>query len=163
MTLAYDFSAFRRLDERPEATTLTVRNLLKRMKDGYIRLPDFQRPLRWRSSDVLQLLDSLWRGYPIGNFLLWKCPAEAGRVKVASVSLDVPARPDAWWVVDGQQRTTALSATLLEFSQRQDPRWILSFDPGEGSEAPAVGASTPATDSTVTDRTVTPFPFREGR
>ncbi len=120
---------FRALTKRPAAITLTVRELLKKLNDGEIRVPNFQRPLRWRGSDVLALLDSIWRGYPVGSLLFWKRPAPEAIIKIGSAHVQAPAVQDAWWVVDGQQRTTALAASLLNLDQAGDRRWQVYFDP----------------------------------
>jgi len=53
------------LKHQPQATTVTVRDLIQRVAAGKIRVPRFQRPLRWVAEDVRQLLDSIWRGYPV--------------------------------------------------------------------------------------------------
>jgi hypothetical protein len=52
----------------PEKITDLAANVL----DGTIRLPKFQRDFVWTRQQVLDLLDSIARGYPIGSFLLWK-------------------------------------------------------------------------------------------
>lgn len=39
-----------------------------------VLLPDFQRGYVWRRPQVLKFLDSLYRGYPIGQVLLWIPP-----------------------------------------------------------------------------------------
>jgi len=137
---ATDDDLFAPLGRRPDATTLTVRELITRVREGRIRKPEFQRPLRWTAEDNRRLIDSLWRGYPIGSLLMWKRKADAGEIIVAGTAIDVPAHADAWWVVDGQQRVMALAGALLELPMR-DPRWLLHFDP----ELPAfkVGAPTP--------------------
>ena len=46
------------LGQRPEAITLTVRELLQRTSAGRIRIPEFQRPLRWNGDDAVKLFDS---------------------------------------------------------------------------------------------------------
>ena len=120
------------LGQRPEATTLTVRDLLQRTLHGRIRIPEFQRPLRWTGDDVVKLFDSLWRGYPIGSLLFWRRPGRSGPegvVRIGGHALSVPEVADAWWVVDGQQRITALAAALLELEHGRDRRWSVYFDP----------------------------------
>jgi hypothetical protein len=129
---------YRPLIGRPEASTLTVRDLLRRVQEGRVRIPSFQRPLRWRRDDVVKLFDSLWRGYPAGSLLFWKKAAEADPdLRVGSARLPAPAHAEAWWVVDGQQRITALAACLLDLDHGRDPRWRIWFDtevPGFGGE-----------------------------
>ncbi|HSG40673.1 MAG TPA: DUF262 domain-containing protein, partial [Thermoanaerobaculia bacterium] len=88
------------------------------------------------------LLDSISKGFPIGAFLFWKGPAEAGRVSVGSFTVDAQARPDALWVVDGQQRITTLVDALLkdpELSRRlreyRVPAYIVeAIDEGVASQ-----------------------------
>ena len=48
--------------------------------DGTIRLPKFQRDFVWTRQQVLDLLDSIARGYPIGSFLLWKSTVNLQRL-----------------------------------------------------------------------------------
>lgn len=62
---------------RPEAATFQVQRLVERVLLGEARIPPFQRGFRWGAEDVLDLLDSVYRGFPIGTLLLWKKPAEA--------------------------------------------------------------------------------------
>jgi hypothetical protein len=101
-----------RLSGKPRAEARVVEDLVHDFLDGRIRVPAFQRSLKWRDTDVLRLLDSVYRGFPIGSLLFWQRQAEAEKIRVGPFSLDVEGRPDAWYVVDGQQRLTALAATL---------------------------------------------------
>ncbi|HEX6902184.1 MAG TPA: DUF262 domain-containing protein [Thermoanaerobaculia bacterium] len=101
------------LAQRPEGVRLTVQELLERVRSGRIRIPAFQRPMRWGQNDHQLLLDSVLRGFPAGVFLFWRRPAPPGRVVLGPWSAEVASSPDAWWVVDGQQRITSLTGTLL--------------------------------------------------
>lgn len=118
------------LPKPPSAFSVTVRKLLGRVLDGAIRVPGFQRPLRWQADDVVKLFDSILKGYPIGSLLFWKrgFDADSG-LRIGSATLNVPPVPDGWSIVDGQQRVTALAATLLDLDQRGDIRWDVWFDP----------------------------------
>src|SRR5690349_20263159 len=89
---------------RLEADTETVDELVAEVRGGLVRVPSFQRPLRWESENVLHLFDSIYRGYPIGSFLLRKGPADAGQVAYGPLTIDAPETQSALWVVDGQQR-----------------------------------------------------------
>lgn len=79
---------------------------------GMVRIPVFQRDLTWDSKDVLELFDSIYRGFPIGSLLLQEGAAEAAAVKVGPMTVVGTERHDALWVVDGQQRLTALAVGL---------------------------------------------------
>jgi len=118
-----------RLERRPEARAFSVETLLQQVRDGKIRIPDFQRPLRWRSTHVLDLFDSVYRGFPVGDLLLFKRPADAALLRIGPVSVTAPAVSDAYFVVDGQQRITALAGAMLHPEPR--PRgdiYALWFD-----------------------------------
>jgi hypothetical protein len=102
-----------RLERRPEARAFSVEALLQLVRDGKIRVPEFQRPLRWQANDVIDLLDSVYRGFPVGDLLLFKRAAGAAIVHVGPVDVHAPAVPDAYFVVDGQQRIAALAGAML--------------------------------------------------
>ena len=102
-----------RLERRPEARSFSIEDLLQEIRIGRIRVPPFQRGLRWENVDRLNLFDSIYRGFPIGTLLFWKRQAEAGAVTFGRFAVDSEARSDALWVVDGQQRITTLADVLL--------------------------------------------------
>ncbi len=101
------------LAQRPEGVRLTVQKLLEYVRSGRIRIPPFQRSMRWGQNDHQLFLDSILRGFPAGVFLFWKRPAPPARIVLGPWSAEMAASPDAWWVVDGQQRITSLTGTLL--------------------------------------------------
>lgn len=115
------------LDTRPSATTLDVEQLAKWAWEGRIRIPHFQRPLRWQRDDVIKLFDSIVRGYPVGSLLLWHRPAPGETVQLGALRIDAPKLLDALWVVDGQQRITAL-ANALHPEGQSDERFRISYD-----------------------------------
>lgn len=56
-------------DPKPEI--LRLEEIVLGIRRGEIRLPSFQRPFVWTRSDMLDLLDSIYQGYPVGSILLW--------------------------------------------------------------------------------------------
>jgi hypothetical protein len=62
---------------------------------------------------VLELYDSIVRGYPIGSLLFAVREAPKASVDFGALTIEAPARHDAWFVVDGQQRLRALASALL--------------------------------------------------
>lgn len=106
-------TARQELDRRPRADSRALEDLLADLESGVIRIPRFQRGLRWEDEDRRELFDSILRGYPIGTLLFWKRPAEAGTVEIGNLRFQAEARTDALWVVDGQQRLTTLANALL--------------------------------------------------
>jgi hypothetical protein len=118
------------LDKPPQAMSLTVRKLVGRVSTGEIRVPPFQRPLRWSSDDVVKLFDSILKGYPIGSLLFWRHAFDAtDELLIGNALVSAEATPDGWYIVDGQQRTTALAAALLPLDHRGYAGWTVRFDP----------------------------------
>ena len=46
-----------------------VRDLVAKIRNGELMLPEMQRGYVWKSTDVRNLFDSLYRGYPSGVIL----------------------------------------------------------------------------------------------
>ncbi|MFA7243175.1 MAG: DUF262 domain-containing protein [Sulfuricellaceae bacterium] len=115
------------LNPRPEAKTFSIQDLLDEVLRGKVRIPRFQRGLKWDRNDAKRLLDSLYRGYPAGALLLWETDAKADKIQFGSLILNAPNSPNALWVVDGQQRIVSLSRMLLAPSPDQDD-FALYFD-----------------------------------
>lgn len=115
------------LDTRPTATTLDVEQLTKWAWEGRIRIPHFQRPLRWQRDDVIKLFDSIVRGYPVGSLLLWRRPAPTETLQLGELRIKAPKMPDALFVVDGQQRIISL-ANALHPDGQSDERFRISYD-----------------------------------
>ena len=87
--------------------------LVERIVSGKIRIPKFQRAFVWRQGDLHSLLDSVFRGFPIGSILVWdtddsiESSPRIGPVEIAP-------RPDGTvgYLLDGQQRVSTLVGTL---------------------------------------------------
>jgi hypothetical protein len=111
------------------AARYKIEDLLRLVQQGKIRIPRFQRPLRWTGTDVERLFDSIYRGFPIGTLLFWVRAAEADTVHLGPIGIEAPSLSDAQWVVDGQQRITSLAAALLASNGTEaDPRFEIWFD-----------------------------------
>ena len=96
---------------------LSVQEIVNRAVIHRWGIPEFQRGFVWTPQKVRDLAESLWADYPIGTFLLWRSGASA------QARADYGARTPEAWVVDGQQRTTAL---CLVFGHR--PYWWRDAD-----------------------------------
>jgi len=104
-----------------------MEELSKLVRTGRVRIPEFQRSFRWDASDVLSLFDSILRGYPFGSFLLWKQPAPAASLVIGALRVEADERPEALWVVDGQQRITSLVNAINPDSAQDDQRFRLFY------------------------------------
>ena len=116
---------------RPEAGTATVESLVGSVQRGQVRIPSFQRPLRWEAPQVVDLFDSIYKGYPIGSLLLQKKDAAAAEVLLGPLRITAPVVHGALWVIDGQQRLTSLAAGLARptpVPTTPDDPFIVYFD-----------------------------------
>lgn len=112
---------------QPNASTWLIEDMVAAVRDGSVRIPEFQRPLRWQWQDVRRLFDSILRGYPIGSLLLWARAAPEATLRLGALELEAPALENAFWVVDGQQRIVSL-ANALSDEGAKDPRFSLNYD-----------------------------------
>ena len=85
-------------------TTYTVKAILGLIEAREIAIPEIQRPFVWRATQVRDLMDSLYKGYPTGYLILWKNPNV--KLKDGTISSDKKV------VIDGQQRITALMTAV---------------------------------------------------
>lgn len=82
----------------------SVQNIISWIKSGEVAIPEIQRPFVWDSSKVRDLLDSLYKGFPVGYIIVWKNPDV--RLKDGTMSIGKKI------LIDGQQRVTALQAAI---------------------------------------------------
>jgi len=127
MTTAANHPASTLLNRRPEARTFSVQELLDGVARGRVRIPSFPHGLKWDRMHAQLLLDSLYRGYPVGTLLLWETAAPAGAGRIGSLTLPAPQMENALWVVDGQQRIVSLTRILLAADPDADG-FALYFD-----------------------------------
>jgi uncharacterized protein with ParB-like and HNH nuclease domain len=59
--------------KEPEISTSPekIDKIINRINSGDIRIPAFQRAYVWKQNQILDLLDSIVKSYPIGSILLW--------------------------------------------------------------------------------------------
>lgn len=85
----------------------TITSLISKIDLGEIALPDIQRPFVWQNTKVRDLLDSMYRGYPVGYLLFWQ--SEQGK---HHIGINKKQRTPNLLIVDGQQRLTSLYAVM---------------------------------------------------
>ena len=113
--------------QRYSVTPHPIDTLLAWVKSGEIAIPEIQRPFVWEATKVRNLLDSLYQGYPVGYLISWRNPT----VKLKDGSHSAGKRV----LIDGQQRVTALMASLLGrevlTKNYETVRIRIAFHPGE--------------------------------
>lgn len=85
-------------------------SLLSDVERGNVKIPVFQREYIWSDEQIISLLDSIYRGYPVGSLLMWSTREELKHERnVGGFSL--PVTPEDYpvnYILDGQQRLTTL-------------------------------------------------------
>lgn len=102
-----------------------ISTILAWVESKAIAIPEIQRPFVWTSSQVRDLMDSLYQGYPVGYIITWQNPDV--RLKDGSMSQGKRI------LIDGQQRITALRAAIsgLDVVDKnyKERRIAISFNP----------------------------------
>lgn len=88
-----------------DVNNLSVSSLLASIREGAIAIPEIQRPFVWEPTKVRDLIDSLYKGYPVGYIIIWQNPD----VKLKDGTISIGKKI----IIDGQQRITALTAAIV--------------------------------------------------
>ena len=95
-----------RLDsQKYTISDVKIATILTWIEEDKIGIPEIQRPFVWESTDVTSLIESLYKGLPIGYFVTWKdtdVKLKDGGISIGKTIL-----------IDGQQRVKALMSSLL--------------------------------------------------
>lgn len=103
-----------------------ITELMRRIHDGDLQLPEFQRDFKWNRRQRYHLLDSMQKNFPIGTLLFLELgPDSAAKVfkhrLLSGVDETGPAskqKPQEL-ILDGQQRLTSLYRAF----SRNSPEW----------------------------------------
>ncbi|MFI6583834.1 DUF262 domain-containing protein [Embleya sp. NPDC050493] len=109
---------------------LANENIITQVEDllaGRIVIPSIQRDYVWKTPDIRDLLDSLYRGYPIGSVLLWKTRI-AVPFRTAAVSQETQGVQQPVYLLDGQQRLISLAWVYRPESRADAKKLDLRFD-----------------------------------
>ncbi|MEO5332328.1 MAG: DUF262 domain-containing protein [Magnetococcus sp. YQC-5] len=102
-----------------------IESILAKVRENEIAIPEIQRPFVWDGSQVRDLLDSLYQGYPVGYLIAWRNPT----VKLK----DGTTAAGKMILIDGQQRVTALTAAIIGQQvinkDYQKTRIMIAFNP----------------------------------
>lgn len=90
--------------EKYNPNSLSVSAILGLIDSKDIAIPEIQRPFVWKKTQVRDLMDSLYKGYPTGYLIIWKNP----NIKLKDGSYSAGKKI----LIDGQQRVTALMTAI---------------------------------------------------
>ena len=82
----------------------SVKSLLGYIDAGDIAIPEIQRPFVWNATQVRDLIDSLYNGYPTGYLIIWQNPDVKLKNGQSAVGKKI--------LIDGQQRVTAIMTAI---------------------------------------------------
>jgi hypothetical protein len=86
---------------------ISFQELIAGISSCRIQIPPFQRSFVWRPSDIRYLLDSIYRGYPVGSFIFWKTIRKLPRTRsIGNISFenrDISAGTEISYVLDHNQ------------------------------------------------------------
>ncbi|CAI9402670.1 GmrSD restriction endonuclease domain-containing protein [Aestuariimicrobium sp. T2.26MG-19.2B] len=106
-------------------TQSAVTQLLADVKGEKIAIPELQRPFVWDSVKVRDLMDSLYKGYPVGYLITWQ--SVGAKLKGGQIAAHQQI------LIDGQQRITALRAAVAGLpvinKRYQSIRIHIAFNP----------------------------------
>ncbi|QXC36147.1 DUF262 domain-containing protein [Aeromonas sp. FDAARGOS 1407] len=104
-------------------TSLKIDKLINRIDNGEIKIPAFQRGYVWRQNQIIELLESLVKQYPIGSILLWEASHNEKLRSTRNIAgYRLPDKGDNWpvnYVLDGQQRLSSIYAVLSEHIEQE--------------------------------------------
>lgn len=97
-------------------SSVKIDKLINRIEEGDIKIPAFQRAFVWDQEQIINLLDSIYKDYPIGSILLWN---SIERLKTSRNigGFSIPDRDPQYplnYVLDGQQRLTVIYAVFCK-------------------------------------------------
>jgi len=126
--------------QRYSVTPHPIDTLLTWVKSGEIAIPEIQRPFVWEATKVRNLLDSLYQGFPVGYLIAWRNPTVKLKDGTSSAGKRI--------LIDGQQRVTALMASLLGMEvltkDYERVRIRIAFNPLAEGDEPSFEVSNPA-------------------
>lgn len=119
------------MSEKYSVENKTLDTIIGYINSGEIAIPEIQRPFVWKASQVRDLIDSLYRGYPAGYLIISQSPDMKLKNGKKSEGEKI--------MIDGQQRVTALMTAIAgqqvldkDFKKK---RIIISFNPLANEEA----------------------------
>lgn len=128
-----------------------IRQFIERITSGDIRIPAFQRGYVWEPDQAAFLLDSIYKGFPIGTIVLWQTDQRLsveknlGAFVLPEPKKDYPVN----YVLDGQQRLTSLFSVFQTELEPNDTSWTDIYFDLEAEENLQESIFTPLEDSEV--------------
>lgn len=131
---------------KPEKIRLV--NLLEEVGKGTYKVPIFQRDFIWKKSQMIQLFDSILKGYPIGSLLFWKPEVQfQTKINIGPYEIQSAQKIQTYnYILDGSQRITTLYSVLTNpnnYNKTENKDFTIYFDLDKEEFLPLKGKGNP--------------------
>lgn len=115
----------------PDSNVPRLVTVVDRVLEGDVVLPKFQRNFVWTRQQILDLLDSVSRNYPIGSILLWQSAEQLASERTVA-GLAVGEQRHGYpvnYILDGQQRLASICGAMhWQPADDPDSAWNIVYD-----------------------------------
>ncbi|MBF0291087.1 MAG: DUF262 domain-containing protein [Nitrospinae bacterium] len=114
----------------PELTAKKVKELRRHLLSRSFAVPKLQRNFVWDSRRAAKLLDSMYRGMPIGSLFLWEMDRKSANLIRQSAEVLPsfnPINKKIWFVIDGQQRLSVIYQAFKAEVKKNDAGREIDF------------------------------------
>lgn len=94
----------------PKSSDESIYDIMKYIEDGDYRVPRFQRDFVWDVKKSAELIDSIFRGFPIGSVIIWNTKTALSEIRDFG-GIKIPGKKKGRYtsyIIDGQQRLTSI-------------------------------------------------------
>jgi len=103
--------------------SINLETILQGIESKKYVIPEFQRNFVWTQNSIINLADSIIREYPISSILLMETGGNLqipGKMLAFNEKIKGNEEIEGFYVLDGQQRLTALSEIFLGMSEKSE-------------------------------------------
>lgn len=108
--------------DRIKPDSFGITTYLENLRKGQYQIPTFQREVVWDRNRVKRLWDSISKFYPLGSILVWLTDTRLhNHRQIGGYPLpEKPVGQQFHYLLDGQQRTTALLTSIYGWGTEKD-------------------------------------------
>jgi Protein of unknown function DUF262 len=113
---------------KPEVQHLPT--IFRSIRAGEVQIPRFQRGFVWQEKQILEFLESVYKGYPIGSIRLWRPGPDEVEIRREDILPfpDTEGKMPTIYVLDGMQRLATLFGVLNFDPEQMPPKFCVAFD-----------------------------------
>lgn len=108
------------MDITQTSKTVFLRQLVADIEAEKIGIPVFQRSFVWTEDKVINLFDSINKGYPIGAILLWGREEKSMKRRAFLTDDVLEAKSNVYYILDGRQRLTTFYGCIAKKENKRD-------------------------------------------